>query len=128
APGGLGATAMSASRIDLTWTDNSTDETNFVVERALTSAFASITSFTLPAGTISFSDTGLAAGTAYYYRVKAINGAGSSLYSNVASATTQAAVASVTSYLYDDQLRNNWGNWSYTGTIHLNSTSTAPFS
>ncbi len=139
APSGFGATAVSASQINLTWTDNSTDETNFIVERALTSAFSSITSFTLPAGTTSSSDTGLAAGTTYYYRVKANNGAGSSPYSNVASATTQvaspppaspppASPPAVSWYLYDDQLRNNWANWSYSGTADFNSTSTPAFS
>ena len=129
APSGLSATAISASRIDLAWTDNSTNETNIIVERALTSAFASITSFTLPAGSTSFSDTGLTAATAYYYRVKASNGAGSSPYSNVASAITQSAAPppSTSYFLYDDQLRNNWGNWSYTGNANF-ATTTAPFS
>src|SRR5439155_21882870 len=91
APSGLGATAISWSQINLNWTDNSTNETNFIVERALTSTFSSITSFSLPAGTTSFSDTGLAAGTNYYYLLKANNRAGNSPYSHFPSATTHVA-------------------------------------
>ena len=50
---------------------------------------------TLPPGTSSYSDTGLDASTSYFYRVRATNVAGSSTYSDVATATTQAPVPTV---------------------------------
>ena len=43
------------------------------------------------ANTTSYNNTGLTASTNYSYRVAATNGAGTSGYSNTASATTQAA-------------------------------------
>jgi len=92
APSGLTATAISTTQINLAWADNSTNETNFIVERSLTSSFSSITSFTLPANQTALSDTGLGAGT-YYYRVKATNENGSSAYSNTATASVSPLAA-----------------------------------
>jgi titin len=97
APTGLTATATGATTVDLRWTDASTDETGFVLDRSTTSAFSTVVSRNLPAGTTATTDTGLAAATTYYYRVRAINGAGSSTPSNTASATT-AAAPTTTSY------------------------------
>jgi len=45
----------------------------------------------LAANTTGQAVTGLAAGTTYYFRVRAVNGAGSSAYSSTASAATLAA-------------------------------------
>ena len=89
APSDLVATAASSSQIDLTWTDNATDETGFEIERLDGSNWVQIA--TLGANTQSYSDTGLAAGTAYQYRVRATNASGDSAYSNTASATTLPA-------------------------------------
>ena len=70
APSGLTATAISASQINLSWTANSINEANFILERSLTNAFSSVTSFTIPAAQTNYSDTSLATGTVYFYRVK----------------------------------------------------------
>jgi hypothetical protein len=89
APSGLGATAISSSSISLSWTDNSSDESNFVVQRSTTSGSGFATIATLVADTTSYADTtGLSASTTYYYQVYATNGVGSSGFSNEASATT----------------------------------------
>jgi fibronectin type 3 domain-containing protein len=97
APSNLSATAASTTQINLAWTDNSNNESNFVLQRSLTNAFTAVTSFTLPANQIVYSDTGLTAGTAYFYRVKATNAVGSSTYSNPpASATTNPAPLTIT--------------------------------
>jgi N-acetylneuraminic acid mutarotase len=94
APSALTATAASFSQINLKWTDKALNETNYIVERATASAGPFTVIATLGANSISYSNTGLTAGKTYYYRVKASNTAGSSAYSNVASATTPAAFAS----------------------------------
>jgi titin len=86
-PTGLVATAVSSTRIDLQWTDNSTYEQGYKVERATGGgAFAQVAS--LGANATSYSSTGLAAGTTYTYRVRAYDGSNDSGYSNSASATT----------------------------------------
>ena len=89
APSNLTATATSSSQINLAWTDNANNETGCSVERATGSgSFAAIAS--LGANVTSYSSTGLAASTAYSFRVRASNSAGNSAYSNTATATTQA--------------------------------------
>ena len=92
APSSLSATAVSTSRIDLSWTDNSSNETGFVVERDTSASFSSPATFTVGANVTSFSSTGLASGSTYYYRVKAVNGTDSSAYSNTASTATLSTV------------------------------------
>jgi hypothetical protein len=90
APGAHTAQAASASEIQLAWADNSDDEDGFRVERSIAGgAFQEVQS--LPAGTTGVRITGLAASTAYSFRVRAVNGVGFSDYSNTASATTSAA-------------------------------------
>jgi len=88
APSGLGATATSSSSISLNWTDNSNDETNFVVQRRTTTGTGFTTIATLGANTTSYIDnTGLTVSTTYFYQVFATNAAGNSGFSNEANAT-----------------------------------------
>ena len=90
APTGLAATPSTSNAIDVRWTDNATNEGSYILERATSSAFSSVTTITLGANTTSYSDSGLSASTTYWYRVKATSGSVSSAYSNVVSATTPA--------------------------------------
>jgi hypothetical protein len=97
APTGLAAAAQSSSQIDLTWTDNATNEGGYRVERctgASCSDFAEIA--TLPANSVGYQNTGLSAATTYVYRVRAVNTAGNSAYSNTSSSTTAPIAPSVT--------------------------------
>src|SRR5262249_26090208 len=86
APSALTATAISSSRIDLAWTDNSSNQTGFKFERAGSASGPFSQIGTSLSG--SFSDTSAPAATTSYYRVSAYNAAGSSVPSNVASAPT----------------------------------------
>lgn len=88
APTNLSAVATSSSTIDLSWLDQSDNEDNFVVQRGDGSSFSEIA--TLPAGTESYGDSGLTPSTAYFYRVYAVNGTGSSAFSNEVNATTDS--------------------------------------
>ena len=92
APSGLTATAVSSSRINLNWTDNSTNETGFVISRSLTSGGTFTDIATTAANATTFANTGLSANTTYFYRVRAKNGTGSSANTAQASATTFKAV------------------------------------
>ncbi|MEO6287779.1 MAG: T9SS type A sorting domain-containing protein [Dyadobacter sp.] len=88
APSGLAGIAVSISQINVNWIDNATDETGFQLERSLNgAAFAKIADLT--ANVITYQNTGLGTATTYYYRVRALNTAGVSSYSNIISVTTQ---------------------------------------
>ena len=87
APSGLTATAVSASQINLTWTDNSTNEGAFLIERSSDNVTFTLLGYA-GADVTNYVDTGLSANTTYYYRVRARNTIGDSPYSNVASAMT----------------------------------------
>lgn len=93
APSSLVATAHSSTSIGLTWTDNATDETGFIIERSTTSG-SGFTSIATPAAdATSYTDTGLTPGTTYYYRISAANASGQSTASAESSATTRTAYA-----------------------------------
>ena len=86
-------------RVRLTWLDNATTETGFVVERSINGgAYALVT--TVPArngtGNVTYTTNGITSGNIYSYRVAAINGAGSSAYSNVVSVTIGSIPAAPT--------------------------------
>jgi PKD repeat protein len=89
APTNLVATAVSRSQIDLSWTDNASNEDGFYIERC---KGATCTNFkrtaTVESNVTTFSNTGLAANTSYRFRVRAYNTSGNSAYSNIATATT----------------------------------------
>ena len=117
APTGLNATAVSASQINLAWTDASSNETGFKIERSTGGSFVQIA--TVGAGVTAYASAGLAAGTAYSYRVSSSNAQGDSGYSNVATATTQtSAPAAPSAFRGTPQfsgstlvaIRLNWGN------------------
>ena len=88
APNDLKATVVSSSRIDLAWVDNSSNETEFVLERDTASQFTSPQAVTLPQNTTQHSLTGLSAGTPYYFRVRARNATNTSNWSSPTTATT----------------------------------------
>ena len=64
---------MFHDRIVLEWQDNAVNETAFNVFRSLIPSDPGIL-LSAPAGSISFTDTGLEANTVYYYRIQAVNG------------------------------------------------------
>jgi uncharacterized protein (TIGR02145 family) len=88
APTGLTGTVASATQINLSWTDNSTNETGFKIERRTGSANYAVVG-TVNQDVLAFSDTGLTPSTTYIYRVYAFNSVGNSLtYSNEVTITT----------------------------------------
>ncbi len=88
APSNLSAQALAKLKIALTWNDNATDETGFVIERSLDgSSFAAIA--TVGSNTSSYTDSGLTARKVYYYQVIAIRDSVTSEPSNIASATAR---------------------------------------
>lgn len=86
-PSALAAAVLSDTDIDLSWTDNSSAESGFEVDRRTgDGSFSRIG--TLGADSTEFSDTELAAGTTYDYRIRSTNGTISSLYTQTSARTT----------------------------------------
>jgi hypothetical protein len=83
----LSATAISNSRIDILWKDNSTSETAYKIERKTIGGNYSVIS-ALEADATGYSDTGLIANTFYTYRIYPINMSGNGPNSDEVSATT----------------------------------------
>jgi hypothetical protein len=87
APSKLSAAAVSTSKINLAWQDNSTNENGFAIERSLDGANFS-PPITVGANAPGYTDTGLSSNTRYYYRVRSFIGTVFSAYSNTSFATT----------------------------------------
>ena len=91
APSGLVALTVSSSQINITWQDNSSDESGFMVQRASSSSGPWTQIGIVGSNVTSCAHTGLTASTTYYYRVCAYNASGNSVFSSVTSAVTPAA-------------------------------------
>ncbi|MDM8565042.1 choice-of-anchor Q domain-containing protein [Candidatus Halobeggiatoa sp. HSG11] len=88
APTSLNATTASETQINLSWTDNITNETGFKIERD------GILIQTTAADVTSYSDSGPSCETTYSYSVKATDGTVDSIAAT-ASATTSACPVTV---------------------------------
>ncbi len=89
APTNLTGQAVSTSKVNLAWTDNSTNEDSFKIERRITNGTYTVIGKTA-VNITNYTDSNLVANTAYTYRVYAFNAAGSSLtYTNEVTISTQ---------------------------------------
>jgi hypothetical protein len=104
----LSASASSSSNINLSWVDNSDNETGFDIERSLNGSTWSLIT-TVASNVSSYANSGLTASTTYYYRVRAKNTAGNSSYTNTASATTQAGGSTPVTITFRDGLNGYSG-------------------
>ena len=92
APSGLVGGAVvknrKTARVTLAWTDNSGNETGFLVQRADNAGFSlGLVNATVAGGSVTFSESA-ARGKTFYYRVLAFSDTAQSDWSNVASVTT----------------------------------------
>ena len=96
APSGLSATAASSSVINLSWTADTAPAnctiSGYNVFQSTTSGFTPSSSNRIASGVTatSYSNTGLAASTTYYYKIEAVDSDGTSAASSQASAKTSA--------------------------------------
>ena len=74
APSNLAASNIAQTTLTLTWSDNSNNESGFVLQRATNSSFTSgLVTVPLGADVTTYNDTGLRRNTRYYYRIQAVN-------------------------------------------------------
>jgi hypothetical protein len=123
APTALNATAVSFSQINLTWTASPTSGVTYNVYASTTPGFAPAAGNRIATGVTatSYSNTGLAASTAYYYVVTARNANGESTASNQATATTKAAPSCHVVYTVTSQWNVGFGT-----AITIKNTGTTP--
>ena len=75
--------------VNLTWADNSTNETGFEIERATNATFTvGSTITTVATNTTAATQNNLYRGVTYFFRVRAISNGGASAWSNVFSIVT----------------------------------------
>ena len=85
APDNLLATAVAPDGIDISWSDNSDNETGYILFRSADNVtFTRL--HTVASNVINYTDTGLSSGVTYFYKVEAYNAAGYSDFSSVVSA------------------------------------------
>jgi hypothetical protein len=133
APSGLTATPLSQSQIGLSWSDNSTNEDGFQIERSPNGSSSWGQIGTVGANVTAYTNSDLSSETAYWYRVRAYNTAGASTYSNVAQATTfgefdyavylpRVVMGSSTASGFDSQFNGSAEGWvSHSGTWYYDS-------
>ena len=130
APTSVTATVSATSgsdTIDLTWTDNSTDETGFEIERSDNGGTSWSAVNTTAANVTSYSDSGLGPDTTYAYRVRAVNTFGSSDWAGGAgvTATTDAPQFLHVSHSGNDTTGNGSAAAPYATIAHALSQTTA---
>jgi hypothetical protein len=97
APSGLTGTAASSSTINLSWTADTAPAnctiSSYNVFQSTTNGFTPSSSNQIASGVTatSYSNTGLSPSTTYYYKIEAVDAAGTSAASSQASATTSAS-------------------------------------
>jgi titin len=91
-PQNVSAAAVSSSQIGLSWTNAAANAVSVLIERrTATSPYAQIAS--VVAATTTYQDSGLAAATQYFYRLRVATSSGTSGYSQEVSATTASSVS-----------------------------------
>lgn len=89
----LTATAQSSTRVDLAWTDASSNESGFKIERRINASLKPWSRIaTVGANVTTYADTTVQGGTSYRHRIRAYNIPGHSAYSSEATVTMPVGV------------------------------------
>ena len=119
------ASASNATQIGLTWTA-STGATSYNVYRGTVAGAESATPIATSVTVPHYTDTGLMPGTAYYYKLVAVNAVGGSFASAEASATTLTPTSTATFVATDTSTQGSWkGNYGLDGYNVIGDTSGA---
>jgi hypothetical protein len=94
APSNPSASFAPVAQINLSWTDNSNNESGFRIERKIGAAGSYNPLTTVGPNVTNYNDSGLTEATTYSYRMAAYNAQGDSMYSSEVNATTLPAAPS----------------------------------
>ena len=100
-PTELSATVVSTSQVNLSWQDNSINETGFMVRYRLDGSADWVEIGTTSANVTTFSHRGLLPSATHRYRIRAFNEMEASAFSNEAVATTDAGETTDAEWIID---------------------------
>ncbi len=92
-PNNLQVAVASYQQLNLTWLDNSNNETGFEIYRSKNSGGPFTIIHKTAANVKAYSDKGLSGNTRYYYKIRAVNASNASDFTGVKNATTLATPA-----------------------------------
>ena len=122
APSDLAGAAISGIEIDLSWTDNATNEDGFSVEQSLDGTnFTEIA--TLGVNASSYAVTGLQVATTYYFRVRAFNSFNTQSYSDYSTAIAKKTGAQLPTMDFSNGFLGSTALLNFNGSAKLNATS-----
>jgi len=87
-PSNLALSVISQTQINLSWQDNSNNETGFKIERSANDQTNYTQITTVGAGITTYQDNSLSANTTYFYRIRAYNGDGNADFADPQTQTT----------------------------------------
>ena len=131
-PTNLNATTVSNSSIQVTWADNASTESGYILEYSMGGNSYTVWD-TFPANTTSYTHTGLPNNAHFYYKVRALAYNFVSAYSNIDDAYTQSVVTTkqinkLEYYIDTDPGLNNGTNVPITATTYLDKNFTVSLS
>ena len=118
-PSNAVATSPGYNSVQLTWTDNSNNETGFIIDCKLVTDLVWYYRYTVPADANSYVDFGLMPQQTYLYRVTAFNGAGNSNPAISNQVTTQAPPPPLGLWTPTVNFTDVWLDWSEAGSATI---------
>ncbi len=132
-PSGVVATAPGQHAVNVTWTDNASDEDGFIIERAWNNSLQfEIVGIVRSANAQQFTDSSVGVNTEYVYRVRAYNCAGRSAPSAVSAFVTSSdflspAVVHVSEIDFLEEPAATPGGPDFWGMVHVVDDQDRPF-
>ncbi len=116
APTNLIATSTTSNSTTISWTDNSDSETKFEIYRAnaIDGEYTKVSE--VAENVVEYTDTDLASGTTYFYKVIAANSMFFSVYSNILEITTTGMAIPVISNISSPTNTSITLSWDYNST------------
>jgi subtilisin family serine protease len=128
APSNLTVGSATTNSLTLNWTDGSSNETGFRIERSSSSTGPWSFVTNVGANVTTYQNTGLASSTTYWYRVFAFNANGNSLLSSNTESGTTSAAPTVAVHVdgLSSSTSSNKGGWNASLTVTVKNANGVP--